>query len=115
MAYAASGAIKLMSPVWRDGSAITGIFRTRTYGGEGLYRLLNLHPAIPRIVAWSVVLGELTFPLVLVAPKPVARGILGMGVLFHLSIGRFMGLNRFFWAFTATCPAVAYVSRSLRS
>ncbi|WP_344637248.1 hypothetical protein [Kitasatospora cystarginea] len=114
VAYAAAGAVKLVSPIWRDGSAITGIFRTSVYGDKGLYRLLCLHPAVPRIVAWSVILGELTFPLVLVAPKPVARGILGMGVLFHLANGRFMGLNRFFWAFTATYPAVAHVSRSLR-
>lgn len=114
VAYVASGAIKLMSPVWRNGSAITGISRTRIYGDKRLYRLLRLHPAVPRTVAWGVILGELTFPLVLVAPRPVARGILGMGVLFHLANGRFMGLNRFFWAFTATYPAVAHVSRSLR-
>ncbi|TYC66561.1 hypothetical protein EH183_41960 [Streptomyces sp. CB01881] len=114
VAYAAAGAIKLVSPVWRDGSAITGILRTRVYGDKGLYRLLRLHPAVARAVAWGVILGELTFPLVLVAPRPVARGILGAGVFFHLVNGRFMGLNRFLWAFTATYPAIAHVSRSLR-
>lgn len=113
VAYLTSGAVKLASPVWRDGSAMTGIFRTRTYGDRALYRLLGLHPAVPRVAAWAVILGELTFPLVLVAPGPVARGVLGAGGLFHLANGRFMGLNRFVWAFTATYPAVAHVSRSV--
>ncbi|MFJ3794051.1 hypothetical protein [Kitasatospora sp. NPDC090091] len=114
VAYTAAGAVKLVSPVWRDGSAITGILRTRVYGDRGLYRLVRRRPALARTVAWGVILGELTFPLVLVAPKPVARGILGAGVVFHLANGRYMGLNRFLWAFTATYPAIAHVSRSLR-
>lgn len=114
VAYAVSGAVKLVSPTWRDGTAITGIFRTRTYGDARLYRMLKVHPIVPRVMAWTVILGELTFPLVLVAPKPVARGILATACVFHLANGRFMGLNRFLWAFTATYPAVAHVSRSLR-
>jgi hypothetical protein len=111
LSYSASGAIKLSSPTWRSGRAITGIFRTMTFGDEDFYRFAKLHPAIPKVIAWSAILGETLFPLVLVTPKPVSRGILaGMG-LFHLANSRFMGLNRFPFAFASTYPAVAYVAK----
>lgn len=113
LSYFTSGAVKLTSPVWRSGEAVTGVFRTRTYGDRWFYRLVNDNPGLAKAVAWSVMLAEVLFPLVLVAPKPVARAILAGGAAFHLGNARFMGLNRFFWSFTATYPAVAYFSRSL--
>jgi hypothetical protein len=113
LSYSASGAIKLSSPTWRSGRAISGIFRTATFGDEWFYRVTKVHPMIPKVLAWSVILGETLFPLVLVAPKPAARGILGAMGTFHLANSRFMGLNRFPFAFTATYPAVAYVSKEL--
>ncbi len=111
LAYSASGAVKLASPTWRSGRAITDIFRTATFGDEWFYQFTKLHPIIPKAVAWSVILGETFFPLVLVTPKPVARGILGGMGMFHLANSRFMGLNRFPFAFASTYPAVAYVSK----
>jgi hypothetical protein len=93
LSYASAGAAKLLSPLWRDGSAMAGIFRTQTYGTK-----------------W---VGELAFPLVLVAPKPVARALLGLGAAFHVGNAAFMGLNRFIWAFSATYPSVIHVSKHL--
>ena len=113
LSYSASGAIKLASPTWRSGRAITGVFRTATFGDEWFYRMTKVHPMIPKALAWSVIVGETLFPLVLVAPKPAARGILGLMGTFHLANSRFMGLNRFPFAFASTYPAVAYVSKEL--
>jgi hypothetical protein len=113
LSYSASGAIKLTSPTWRSGRAISGVFRTATFGDEGFYRLTKLHPMIPKVLAWSVILGETLFPLALIAPKPAARGMLGTMGMFHIANSRFMGLNRFPFAFAATYPAVAYVSKEL--
>lgn len=110
LSYSASGAVKLASPTWRSGRAITGIFRTATFGDEGFYQFVKLHPILPKLVAWSVILAETFFPLVMVTPKPVSRAILaGMGG-FHLANSRFMGLNRFPVAFASTYPAVSYVA-----
>ncbi|WP_327743370.1 hypothetical protein OHO28_08450 [Streptomyces europaeiscabiei] len=114
VSYVSAGTVKLVSPVWRDGSAITGIFRTDAYGDATLYGLLKRYPALAVVLAWAVILGELSFPLVLFAPRWVAEATLATGALFHLANGRFMGLNRFVWAFSGTYPAVAYVSRALR-
>ncbi|WP_432584945.1 alpha/beta fold hydrolase [Streptomyces sp. HD1123-B1] len=113
LSYVTSGAAKLISPVWRDGSAIPRIFRTTTYGDSSFYRMVRDRPWLAKAVAWSTIAGELAFPLALVAPKPVARGILAAGAAFHLGNARFMGLNRFVWSFGATYPAVAHVSRAL--
>jgi len=113
LSYSVSGAVKAASPVWRSGRAITGIMRTGTYGDKWLYELTKKHPAIPVLMAWMVILGELSFPLVMVAPKPVARAILAASSVFHLANGRFMGLNRFVWAFAGSYPAIAHTSRGL--
>ncbi|WP_326584639.1 hypothetical protein OG889_40365 [Streptomyces sp. NBC_00481] len=115
VSYASAGTVKLVSPMWRNGSAVTGIFRTQSYGDATIYELLKRYPALSVALAWTVILGELAFPLVLVAPRPVARGMLAMGTVFHLANGKFMGLNRFIWAFSGTYPAVAHVSRALPS
>lgn len=111
LAYSASGGVKLASSTWRSGRAITGVFRTVTFGDEDFYKLVQLHPALPKLVAWSVILAEVLFPVVLVAPEPARRAILGGMGVFHLANSRFMGLNRFPFAFAATYPAVAYVAK----
>ncbi|MFG3258991.1 alpha/beta fold hydrolase [Streptomyces sp. NPDC048172] len=115
MAYFTSGAAKLISPVWRDGTAIPEIFRTNMFGDSRFFEAVRDRPWLAKSVAWATILGEMAFPLVLVAPKPVARGILASGTAFHLANARFMGLNRFIWSYCSTYPALAHVSRSLGS
>lgn len=114
LSYLASGASKATSTYWRNGQALTGVFRTVTYGDERLHKLLQKAPLLSKAGGWAVVLGEVTFPAVLFAPKKLALAILGTGVSFHLGNAVFMGLNRFVWAFSATYPSIAHCSRSLR-
>lgn len=113
LSYFTSGAVKMTSPVWRSGDAISGVFRTRTYGDKFLYDLTKERKLLAQALAWGVMISEVLFPLVLIAPKPMARAILLNGMAFHIGNARFMGLNRFFWSFVATYPAVAHFSRSL--
>ncbi len=113
ISYFAAGLAKAISPYWRDGSAMQGIFRTRTYGQKHVGELLKKHPALAKAGGWAVWAGEMLFPLVLVAPKPVAAGLIGTGVSFHAGNAAFMGLNRFLWAFSATYPSVIHHSKHL--
>lgn len=115
LSYSASGSVKLGSATWRSGRAITGVFRTATFGDESFYRFVKLHPVLPRLVAWSVILSETLFPLVMVTPKPVSRGILAAMGVFHLANSRFMGLNRFPVAWSSTYPAVDFVAEEQRN
>jgi hypothetical protein len=53
-----------------------------------------------------VILFEVSFPLVLVAPPAIAVAALGVGLTFHLSCAVLMGLNSFVWPFPATYACV---------
>lgn len=61
LSSAAAGAAKLVSPVWRDGSAVRDIFRTRTYGHRRVHALLRDHPLVARAVALATVAGAVRF------------------------------------------------------
>ncbi|TLW91581.1 hypothetical protein [Saccharomonospora piscinae] len=110
LAYGTSGAAKLVSSTWRDGTAILHIFRCVTYGDRTLYELCRHRPWLARVLAWSVIVGELAFPLVLVAPQRLRPLFFGAGAAFHVANAKFMGLNRFFWSFVGSYPAVAHVA-----
>lgn len=106
LSYFAAGVAKLRSPAWRDGSAVTGIFRTKTYGDEGLYMFIRNRPWAARGLAWAVIIAETAFPVVLILPPVPRRALLGLAAIFHVGNARYMGLNRFFWAFLGTYPVV---------
>ncbi|GHD98425.1 hypothetical protein [Streptomyces alanosinicus] len=109
LAYFSSGIHKVTSPVWLDGTGLTGVLRTRRYGHWRLGAALAAHPALARWASRGVGLTETLFPLVLIAPPSWLPVLLALGVLFHLACAVIMGLNCFVWAFTALYPAVAYV------
>lgn len=41
LSYFSAGVAKLRSPAWRNGSAVMGIFRTKTYGDQWLYEFVR--------------------------------------------------------------------------
>lgn len=106
LSYGAAGFAKLASPVWRGGQASQLIFRTATYSFDGLAHLLAASPRLSWVLSWTTIAFECLFPLVLIAPQPVALSFLAAGVVFHLLNAVVMGLNVFFWAFLATYPAI---------
>lgn len=114
LSYFSAGVAKLRSPAWRDGSAVTGIFRTKTYGDEGLYEFIRDRPWAAKMLAWSVIVAETAFPIVLVLPPLPRRALLGLAATFHVGNARFMGLNRFFWAFLGTYPVVDQSAEVIR-
>ncbi|MEU7132151.1 hypothetical protein [Streptomyces sp. NPDC046261] len=109
LAYFASGIYKVTSPVWLDGTALTGVLSTRCYGHRWVAARLTAHPAAARWLSRSLSVSETLFPLVLVAPASWLPAFLAFGAAFHLACAAVMGLNCFLWAFTALYPAVAYV------
>ncbi len=113
LSYVAAGAAKAVASYWRDGTAMQGIFRTRTYGTRWINDLFARYPLVPKAAGWSVWVGEMLFPAVLVAPKPVAAGLIATGASFHAGSAAFMGLNRFVWAFGAMYPCVRHHSKHL--
>jgi hypothetical protein len=67
------------------------------------------------MAAWSVIIVECAFPLVVIAPFPLMVVLLSLGMLFHLLCAVIMGLNSFLWAFVATYPALVFANHCVRS
>ena len=108
LAYATAGIAKAMARGWLDGSYLVGIAASQMYGHQEAALFLSRKPLISRVLSISILAWESVFPLVLVAPRPVAYAMVASGFLFHLSNGILMGLNDFLWLFVATYPALLY-------
>ncbi len=107
--YFKAGLVKVVIPGWRNGSILPLLFKTSLYKNPwGMFSFLN-KPIILFLIAWVVLIFELTFPLAMVSP-PILILYLFFGCIFHLSIIYFVGLNRFFWAWIATYPSLIYFS-----
>ena len=115
IAYFAAGAAKLVSPVWRDGSAIRGVMGTQTYGHKSAARWLGRVPWLGLAVCWIVIITETAFPAVLFLPDNwFLAALAGFGI-FHLINAYFMGLNLFVLTFVGTYPSVIIFAGAIRS
>jgi hypothetical protein len=105
-----AGLYKIKQKKWRNGSAVYGFVSSASYKTPKFILKKCQDPTNAKILAWSVILFELTFPLVLMHPY-LTIFYLTAGILFHL--GNFMtfGLNRFFWIWGASYPALYYCSK----
>jgi pimeloyl-ACP methyl ester carboxylesterase len=110
LSYLVSGWVKLLGKPWRDGSALNGIMRTRTYGHEGLWNLTRRYPVPARYLAHGVLALECLFPIAYLRGGALARPVMAAAAGFHVANGYFMGLGRFVTAFEAMHPMVAYTS-----
>ncbi|WP_070012848.1 alpha/beta fold hydrolase [Streptomyces abyssalis] len=110
LSYLVSGWVKLLGEPWRDGSALNGIMRTRTYGHEGMWNLTNRYPVPARYLAHGVLALECLFPVAYLKGGALARPVMASAAAFHVANGYFMGLGRFITAFEAMHPMVAYTS-----
>jgi len=106
LAYVTAGLSKLVSPVWRSGTALPAILGTTSHGQEWAARMLHDHPRISMGLTWSVIFLEVMFPLLLLGPLPLAFAVLAASLLFHIGCALLMGLNSFVWAFPATYPCL---------
>jgi len=102
--YFMSGWVKLMQPEWRNGQAMTIFLNAAIYGplppNSGLRK-----PWLARSGAWAFIAWECAAPLALLHPL-VALVFCFIALLFHFLVFWFFGLNRFFWAWVVTFPAI---------
>jgi hypothetical protein len=104
--YFMSGWVKLKHRGWRDGSALPLFLDTGVYGPLATDSLLR-RPLVARCVSWGFILWEGLFALVFVDVRLAWMACL-LGALFHFLVFAYFGLNRFFWAWLATYPALIY-------
>ena len=106
--YFISGAIKVFSPAWRDGSALSFFLDGGLYGPLSEQSVFR-KPMIAAACAWAFILWECCFPLTMAGPAWAVVGC-GIAAVFHFLVFRFFGLNRFFWAWIVNFPAIVYCS-----
>ncbi len=104
LAYCTAGLSKAQSRMWWSGRGLQGIIGTQYFGLRRL-RGVNIL-GVTKSLSWSVMLWEVFFPLILIAPLPIVYCGLAMGLLFHLAVAVVMGLDGFFWTFLASYPCV---------
>lgn len=108
--YFLAGLYKVKEAKWRMGSAVYGFVSSQNYKSPKLIMEKSKDPTWAKAMAWSVMAFELSFPLVLSAPL-LTKAYLIAGVLFHLGNFLVFGLNRFFWVWCASYPAIYYCSK----
>lgn len=104
--YFVSGWVKLMRPEWRSGRAMTVFLDNGVYGPlpeTSIYR----SPRLAMLCSWSFTLWEGFFPLALLDIR-LASLFCAIAAVFHFLVFWFFGLNRFFWAWLSTFPAILY-------
>lgn len=108
--YFLAGLYKVKEPKWRLGSAVYGFVSSPNYKTPPFILEKSRDPDWAKTLAWAVILFELSFPLVLTAPL-LTKFYLLAGLLFHLGNFIVFGLNRFFWVWSASYPALYYCSQ----
>ena len=108
--YFLAGLYKIKETKWRMGTAIYGFVSSPNYKTPKFIIQKSKDPTWALVMAWSVMIFELSFPLVLSFPI-LTKAYLVAGVLFHLGNFLVFGLNRFFWVWCASYPAIYYCSK----
>ncbi len=104
--YFMSGWVKLKHPGWRNGSTLPVFLDTGVYGPLKTNSVYRIRP-LAVMMSWTFILWEGLFGLVFLDVR-LAWLACASGLVFHLLVFRYFGLNRFFWAWLATYPALLY-------
>jgi hypothetical protein len=110
LSYFAAGYAKLISSMWRDGSAVMGVLDTKSYGNAAATEILRRWPAVSKAACWSTLAFECLMPLLVLTGPTGCLVFIVAGLAFHAGIALTMGLNLFFWSFAATYPCLYLLS-----
>jgi hypothetical protein len=114
IAYFAAGVSKVILADWRSGAAPRAALGSYMWGNRLSAWGVNL-PGGAVLLAWSVMLLEMLFPLALLLPSPWLAAVLGCFFLFHAAIALVMGLNTYPIAFLAAYPSAIWLGQWLRA
>ncbi len=104
--YFISGAIKWVTREWRDGSALVYFLDGGLHGPLPAASRYRKRP-IAIACSWAFIVWECLFPFALAGPR-VAAVFCAVAAFFHFLVFRYFGLNRFFWAWLASFPAIIW-------
>ena len=109
LSYFISGVVKLRSKSWRHGNSLLAFLQSGPFEIPTLLRRYLNIPEVTFVLSWTIISFECLFPLTLVSPN-LALPLLMCGIGFHLANSYLLGLNRFFFIWIATYPALLWCS-----
>lgn len=112
LSYFISGGVKIVNSDWRTGRALRDVFQFSAYPVSEALRRWADRPRVLRVMSWAVILFELAFPLTLLSRPTLIAGLV-VAAAFHLANACLFGLNRFFWTWLATYPAILWLQARL--
>lgn len=114
LSYCLAGFAKARQKNWWNGKAMSELLRSTRYATASAWLAkLAGNPFACRALSWIIIGFETLFPLAFLNAE-TAVAFLKIGVAFHLANVFLLGLNRFFWAWIATYPALLYCVAVLR-
>ncbi|MEZ5649678.1 MAG: HTTM domain-containing protein [Burkholderiaceae bacterium] len=108
LSYFISGWVKVVNPDWRSGRALRDVFAFSAYPVSETLRGWADSPRLLFVAAWGVMLLELAFPLAMTSAVALSAALV-LTATFHLANACLFGLNRFFWTWLATYPALLWL------
>jgi hypothetical protein len=115
LSYTVAGWLKLAVTDWRNGAILSDLADGEIWVADNAARMLSGPTAVAKLLSWGVIIFECLFPLVLVAPKEIAIGLLAVGTVFHAINAFAMGFNTFLVIYPMTYPAIYYTNRLLHA
>lgn len=112
LSYVISGGVKIVNPDWRSGRALRDVFQFSAYPVARDLRAFADRPRLLLAMSWAVMGFELAFPLTLLWKPALIAGLV-VAATFHLANACLFGLNRFFWTWLATYPAILWLQGRL--
>jgi hypothetical protein len=81
-----------------------------SFGNRRLLAIVPPRPFLVCILGCGVAFGGSCLAFSPILPPAIAQVLLDFGLILHLTIAGVLGLNTFFWSFTATFPAILWTS-----
>lgn len=111
--YFKAGLVKVKQKPWLNGNVLTDFLRISLYSDiQSAIPKLKRYPKLGKILSWGTLVFELSLPLIFLIPN-MAFIYLSVAVSFHLIIYFTFGLNRFFWIWLSTWPAILFTAHSI--
>jgi hypothetical protein len=107
LSYVVAGVSKLFGPLWRNGSALKYILRTKSYGEKYSFLLIDKFFRTSNLICFIILIWECSFFMVIF--EKMTFLYLFIGLLFHLFNAYVMGLNNFLLSFVATYFSIIFL------
>lgn len=110
LSYGLAGGVKLKERSWRNGAALRDYLQSSTYSIPASIVAISERSLTCVVASWLIIIFECSFPF-LVFFSSYKTEVLIAGVLFHAVNIYLLGLNRFFYAWLATYPALYFCAQ----